>query len=835
MKRFGLIQLPVLLGLVLLIVAIPVSVRMVQESQDTRNKAFENPPYPSQYFAKIDGVCQSYMDLFMCEQANPGTTCYSSLEECESAGSASPTSPPEIANLYLCDATPNQERQCDINNKLTKTQCEEMTANNSNLSCKNSCSECLLVYSVCLPKSLLDKCPDGFKSQDPECKHIFGGSNYYYGDREYQFEARCSSFEGMLYHECVERFGSNNCFMKNTDCMGNCPVYDEEEEIKAYSCGENQSCLPSVYDSFEDCYKENGMLGCYGKDWTCGGDCNDSMVDYYYCEYNQFGGTGKKGSFRNIYECYSKYEKCSSLSYEGRPCPPKDDSDKKIKLYFCGDLGCRWEIFKNWKECGDKHGVCYDSANQCKLGSRCPIILPEMDFYYIDENYSLYIDQCRKKTFYSIQDCKIFVNGCEEGMTIDYCKKIKGDNFKENVCFMDSNCGRNLSPTPTLPPGDDEDEGCQPGVKDLNEDEVVNEDEFEIWKDEYFNKYGEESYTWVADFNCNGRVDLVDFEIWRSYFFDESNWEKIKCVFNDEEFKFNDSICKNDGVSMRCNSKGEWDENTCEGEDVGCFSGNCVLTKCNINGEKYNLDQSYCSGNLEKSICKPGGIFVKEKCPDGWRCVGGECEEVKCEWKDIKYRVGTKICKSELLPAICQSNGEWQDSVSCDGKMTECKEGSGSCGAIPGCLNEISGKYHYHSDTYCFDNYVQRCDRGAWVKDYECCGKCNEYGVCDTSTGSGCWSSYFNKMVNIGDKECTTDSKFVRQCLGCGRWSTMACGERERCNSSTSQCDTYFCIYEGVDHAVGGKICSSDNSKTLTCQWGGDWKEEEGCNLYVPF
>jgi hypothetical protein len=51
-------------------------------------------------------------------------------------------------------------------------------------------------------------------------------------------------------------------------------------------------------------------------------------------------------------------------------------------------------------------------------------------------------------------------------------------------------------------------------------------------------------------------LDLVDFEIWRSYFFDESNWEKIKCVFNNEEFKFNDSICKNDGVSMRCNSKG---------------------------------------------------------------------------------------------------------------------------------------------------------------------------------------------------------------------------------------------------------------------------------------
>jgi hypothetical protein len=64
--------------------------------------------------------------------------------------------------------------------------------------------------------------------------------------------------------------------------------------------------------------------------------------------------------------------------------------------------------------------------------------------------------------------------------------------------------------------------GLARSVGNANCDNAVNSVDFEIWRNEMFDKgglAGTKSSTWKADFSCDLSVSGIDFEIWRSTVF----------------------------------------------------------------------------------------------------------------------------------------------------------------------------------------------------------------------------------------------------------------------------------------------------------------------------
>ncbi len=820
MKKRGLAQIPVLIGLLLLVVAIPVSVKIVQDNQDTRNQAIdggiEGPGELNTYYIKIDGNCvgQLWTSQEDCEREN-GTTCYLDFDSCQGEGVSPSPSPPGNGTYYICNSSPVSQRTCSIKDAFnSELECQTAIGEDPNRFCVTDCiTECLSTYSVCLPKVIWDKCPNGRETGTDECSEIFSNVDnqraYWYGDREYSFEARCFSVDvgsindptGIL--SCEKNFGKNNCFESNDSCMNHCPMYDEGEDLiekKLYQCGANQSCSMVPWANFEDCYRENGRLGCYNFESACNYDCNDTDKEtYYYCQYDNplsVAGQCQQGEFSNIYECYSQHGHCSFLScyINGNPCQRivnPDSEEEELKLYFClPGSGCKWEIFGSWQECGNKYGTCYDVKSQCEKGSRCisdGIIEPEL-FYYLDEGKN-----CVSGYFDTKDDCEIFVNDCDKETTLDYCRLSKGDVFKENVCFVDDKCGQETVPTETpietpvetpietptetpietpveTPPEDE----CVVGARDLTGDGIIDLTEFEIWRDEYFNKSSKgEDYQWQADFDCNEKIDLIDFEIWRSYYFD-TKIEPIPedplsyCLHNGQKYDEGDLFCVSNNLGRCILKEGIYsimemscaDGWACVESEAGAKCDYQSVTCQDSEGNVYDQGDRICIDG-KVAICErnkdyEGEFIVRNSCQFGQECVSGDCETIVIECVDdngVKYKEDDIVgCYSDKEIAICKrdSYDAYKGIIvnkACgeEGDEENWKCVSGNCIYEPviKCVND-DGKAYYEGQSVCKDTLVLKtCIKnsntglGQWVET-SCFGTfCKEVVEGEAECGGG--------------------------------------------------------------------------------------------------
>lgn len=826
MRRMaGFAQIPIMVAMLVMAIALPAVSGMIKKSQDARNRAagISELPGLTQFYVCKQNSCLSAGYYSTIEECNitqiDGAVC--SVDSVGCCGTQEPPLPEE--NYYICDAQNNIPKVCNSKAPiLGKARCESQIANRPGVSCVKDClRECLNEYSVCADPEILKKCPKGVQT-DAECAKIFssggigGKVDYYFADPQNSFGAKCSSFKydfdasggtgGAIGEaECMQRFGKQNCFISNGDCQGMCPKPTESTEpgIDAYRCSEG-TCQKLKYGNAEECYRDNGFAGCFN---GCSGDaCSvEKPTDYFYCDYSNprsvgtvFMGTCKQGSYRNIYECLSKNEKCTLLNCgTGDPNQSgciKDSlvpEDKKLKLYFCSPTGgSHWEIFKNWQECGLQHGTCYDVLRQSQAFQRCPMPPTNSSFYYLDNSYTNYNEKCRKGNFSFLEDCEVFANGCEAGMSLNYCKRLQGENFKNVKCFVDDvNCGRQaeepvtIDVTPkfskdivgateefyldimadvqnvgkSIP--DFEIKVCTDGVLDR----VTNKENLSDCSFEVLLLPDSAMKCFQVKGTCNNKTD--ETLLARLWFV--PNKANVSANFTiDWGTYYSGKMAVNIGSETRTCDTGEngdadkngkiemadfdiWEEEyfkkTGTKSDFNCDSkidlldfeiwrsnyfdknNNTTVTPTPRPTECQNSEKK-CFDNSKAGTCV-NGFWKNTICGNGYKCNNGECLEVKCGFDNTDYSIGTKICKDRWTPSVCMSNGIFQDSSYCLGENW-CK--GGDCVPIT-CLS--GGTEYKLGYTYCTaDNsgfFI--CDSsGSFSTRYCPYGKSCKDGLCVT-------------------------------------------------------------------------------------------------------
>lgn len=792
-KCAGLAQIPLMLGLLLMAVALPVVSQLVKNNQETRNRA--------------QGII---IDPIIPDPVIPGDP---TITETPIPGE--PTMPEPEENYYLCNAMEYQKRICDSQRVfLGKDQCETQNnvANQPWLSCVKDCmKECMNVYSVCIDPEILEKCPNGagtmgcelylYSKELPQGEH--GGINYFYADAPNQLKARChtitydpDSVVGGQFGEieCYQRYGKQNCFISNGDCMNNCLPYQENTVtpaplITAYRCSSfNNRCERQDYINADECFKENGVAGCMSicNDDLCSSERDDN---YYFCDYSdaiEGSGfiTGKCGSgvYKNIYECYSQHENCTKLNCEDNPVGMNDncqksvnEEDKKIKLYFCGPSGCRWEIFKNWVECGQKHGVCYDALRECKALQRCQVTAPSLTFYYLDMSYTKYSEQCRKGNFSFLEDCELFVNGCEEGTTLDYCRKQQGENFKDAKCFVDDPlCGRpaqeplTIEVTPKFssnPVRAKEEFSLEIFADVINDGQTMPDFSIKVCMTDNLTRVLDKDNT----SDCSFTVEDVEDETKKCYQISGSCvaksektvlarlWFVSEAANTTVTFSvdwpgyFADELILNIGNEARSCDTGENGDANKNGEitmdDHGIweneyFIGTSMTSDFNCDSKIDLLDfEIWRSGYFNRNIsitpspkpveCTNGewkcldatraqqcveGFWKNTICGSGYKCNTGVCKEVQCIFENEKYSIGTSICTDTYLPSVCRSNGLFEEGEWCN-RGDWCKDGI--CKEITCTKGDQEYKV---GESYCGVQSIFECGGSGSFYSYACNG-----------------------------------------------------------------------------------------------------------------
>ena len=212
---------------------------------------------------------------------------------------------------------------------------------------------------------------------------------------------------------------------------------------------------------------------------------------------------------------------------------------------------------------------------------------------------------------------------------------------------------------------------CDSGENgDADKNEKIEMDDYDIWKDEYFNNTGLKS-----DFNCDNKIDLLDFEIWRKNYFD---------------------------------------------------NGNNIIPTSTPRPTECQDNEKKCQSNSTAALCI-NGFWKNSICANNWKCVDGSCEEVKCDFSDSKYSIGAKICKDRWTPSICRSNGLFEDGSECFNDVW-CKQGV--CVPVT-CL--MGDKEYKLGDAYCSADLSSRlvCINDGTFKQYSCrYGESCKDGVC---------------------------------------------------------------------------------------------------------
>jgi hypothetical protein len=822
-KCAGLAQIPLMIALMLMAVALPVVSRLVKNNQETRNRAAETLNMPVTFWRLIGSECVVAGTFFTVDECQTvtGSVCF----EDNTCGVGEEPSPEPTAGpgtfYYICETQPKTERLC-TRSFPSEVECKNAIQNSSTQFCVNDCNtECLNVYSVCIDPKIIEKCGvTGFNPRDPECVSLLHDKgmpladsfrseiNYFYADESNVFLARCFNFEysmelvnpenpPMGEKECANRFGEQNCFPKVDDCRGVCPPREADNTvtpaplITAYRCAEGR-CQRQDYLSAEECFKENGFAGCLigCSDEFCNRNENEEKYQklYYYCDYSNaiegssfMTGVGASGIYRNIFECYSQHEKCTLLKSRGGEmggCTKNlEEEDKKLKLYFCGASGCRWEIFKNWMECGAKHGVCYDVLRECKELQRCTVPIITIDFYYLDMSYTKYSEQCRKGSFAFLDDCELYVNGCEEGTTLEYCKKQQGEGFKDVKCFVgDSFCGRPEQEPLTIEV-----------TKKFSSDPVRAKEEFslEIFADvvndgktlpDFSIKLcmdGNLTRVLNKDTNSDCALTVTDAEsgneietcyqisgtclnksgntLLARLWFMANEANTVSNFSLDWPGYFASKFSLNIGSETRSCNAGENGDANKNGEiamddhDIWVkeyFGETTMDSDFDCSNKIDLLDfEIWRSGYFNRSVsvtptprpaeCTNGewkcldvaraqqcvdGFWKNTICGDGYKCETGICKEIKCSFNNQEYSMGTNICVDTYLPATCMSNGLFEEGDWCE-SGDWCKDGV--CKEIT-C---IKGDEEYKvGQSFCGVQSIFKCGSSGSFYSYACNG-----------------------------------------------------------------------------------------------------------------
>lgn len=588
MQRKALAQIPLILGLLVMAIAIPVATKLVQENQDSRNQA-----------AGCAGINQSCSTRPCCA----GLTCAD-----ESSGFSSPRC---ISNVDNC---PQGHRKCEGNNQyycnagnwvLEKAcgslgcdgdGCRAPACSGTETRCNDSGNQVLQCNNGVW--KLLSNCPYG--CINGACKASPSVSP---PPAEMCSESGAQRCYGNVLHDCVKPDtdgttrdvvcstdgllatcgGKNYCCPKAggvwTTDMGQCPPPSER-------CPDAQKCFGKVlYDCVKpdaDGSTRESICNIAGRKETCGGVdyCCPANGAIWTTDMSKCPGfvspTGwvtsvptRTPTARPTLSCAETNESCTTrscclltdicieegLSYP--KCVPRNKIPTYIPTYIpmpCVGAGksCATKLCCEGLTCTDdglSYPTCIENCSlltnrpdncKCTSDSQCkskkcsggvckpvgPVItgvVPTGDPSPRPSDKCPGAQACPDSTGRILRDCKkpdsdgtsrdIICNTVGQKDTcggVEYCCPAIGGKWTTNM----TQC----------PAGNCTQCSNDPGAKgkgDADCSRFTNLTDYSIWKEDYIaGDLGTSvKNTWRADFNCDGKVDLVnDYLIWKNYY-----------------------------------------------------------------------------------------------------------------------------------------------------------------------------------------------------------------------------------------------------------------------------------------------------------------------------
>jgi hypothetical protein len=520
----GAVQAPLIIGLLLLGVALPVALRLVQQSQETRRQA------------GIAGPCKQCVGN-TCEEVASPPHCDHDFNECSTNSQCYTCTP----GTYRCvqerywqrcsEGSWVQHKVCDYKCGSTGPNCQPAPTNTlapeptnepdpTDKPCKGVNQDCGSDGECCsgicdLSGGMPGRCcVPGVQTVD--CQ----------GDDQCVFADECSG-ELKTDQKCDLVLGADGGEYKY--CCGD--VACDEQGVSG-SCAE-LNCCDGLIETQEapgicSCVLEStptpaeGDMGCYESVCRSSGDCKSGLSCSKHCGYDD--GLFPGGCLFPEYTCWA--ESCE----ETLPTPIPTVADDCPGGYCLPSSECR---IPGQGSCNS--GICCDMPKSFVTATPLPTTGPE----YTCETYCLPSIQCRIPG----------VGTCETGICCDMPKSFVTATPRTSIGPEPTNT---LVPTtgpddptetpggePTSEPtgtggggdggGGDEEDGCKPcpdgsfanaGTTsyDCNTDGAQLTD-FVRWKEQYVKAYyqnqqipDDELY---GDYNCSGNIDVGDIILWK--------------------------------------------------------------------------------------------------------------------------------------------------------------------------------------------------------------------------------------------------------------------------------------------------------------------------------
>ncbi len=526
-KRKGLAQIPLMIGLLIMAVVVPVATKLVQESQDTRNQA---AGCLNQYCASNSACCTGYI-------------CQNYL--CKLAVTPTPTKRPTSTPAPTCT---NYTRRCNGKNI-------ERCLNNiwyTVETCSFSCSNALCVNPTNTPRP-----PTATPTKRPPTPTPNPNA--------------CNSvYETRKCVNSAEYTCTNNVWVKTKTCSGPC-VHNAcptpttclglGDPCTTESCCSGLKCSGGGYGAFE-CIPDTTISPPATAIPTLSG-CSASKL--YQCGSLGGCGVGYRCMLSGSYYC--KYDSSCPGGPTNTPTATPTEkptatptSSGPLKCYCvdnCANDECNWQSASGGgynrycsvdsckyiptprqptatptKTCSKTGGAC-NSQGDCCSGNVCwnghcyissgPSPTPTTGTNPPNPpggcSGSKPADKCESKT--------LFINAQCINNQWDWDEKLCNSTGRKEVCGGTNYCcpttggswTTDMSKCPTTctqcagkPEAKSKGDADCSGVTNLND--------FSIWRGEFIT--GALGVTvknsWRADFDCNGKVNLNDFSIWRDNF-----------------------------------------------------------------------------------------------------------------------------------------------------------------------------------------------------------------------------------------------------------------------------------------------------------------------------
>jgi hypothetical protein len=863
-KKLGIAQLPVLIGLLIMMVALPVASNLVQEEQDTRKGASygvydcgvvgqqccyeekegavrlfcqNNLSCDSQTNKCVAGVikdCERCSSNFGCQRAYfktyednceyaaaiPDTTTYKrdcTCPERHLAGGGNDNECDFCKTWYFCLREDDDNGHVYVSyvdsGKDNESDCEKVARSYGGDAYPGTQYERGDVTGLCVQDP--DLCNDSLLHQFYKCS----GSACVESDLHFDKDS-CTRALKFWANKNNEIIGSHSiCFSNNTCKDGDIECPSDKPKVSCYFNGK-------TYNEGEvfctNCLNGTGN-SCVGKCNAKSDGTDGGVIDFDYESCSSKGLICQSGSCVKNDSIYLHYcDSKGNVAITGGTYTNDASGIAECESFYgtkCerdgNDLNCKKPV--EWYYCDGTQLTCKVDTNSYVDSASCSRAHGGRTCYLADAK--VYCDSVCAKADYMYYCGN---NGCEKSdekfVSLTECNNVVGKDCYETSSDCEKKCifipidtsctdyeGNKIDNNLTGCSRPDLISTCRNAQWSNASGDFVSCESDERCSDGECRRvycYGNDGKpTAINTTGCVTESSLATCQI-------DSTTRSARWVGQEAcTYGCENGQCKEKPIVDPCDSKNcSW----------GCVNGKC---KCNLNGTNYLSGERACNtGNTAVNECNDGNWnYNVDICSSNEVCRNGKCElnDVKtCQnWDKTVVSVGYSGCPEKQAVGYCTINGWFGQSACGTGRV--CVNGKCVTDSQPkNCTSDTNQTIVAGSSTrFCYNGSVYQCDiDGNYIPKDLCMYGCVN-GICNSPPQLNQCTDHYGNKVDANDEGCSNVFQ-VSKCQDDGEWSIKSsditnCGVDERCWNG--KCEKIVC--EGYENASPiNQACKTSDS-----------------------